>query len=90
MTERRLRLADAVVADTQHLVELTGRGAWSEVPAHLARRRARLAALEHALKGAGPEALTEASATLAAVRAAVLESDRVMAWLMPRENGRPH
>ena len=90
MTAHRLRLADAVVADTHQLVELTSRCAWSEVPAQLARRRARLVDLERSLQWAGPEAVAEGRATLAALHAAVLESERLMVWLLPREQGRPH
>lgn len=86
----RRDLADAVVAETRHLIELTARDAWSEVPARMAWRRWRLLALEQALQGAGPEARAEGEGTLSALRAAVLESERVMAWLMPGDSGRPH
>ena len=86
----RLRLADAVVAETRHLVELTGRNAWMEVPARIALRRSRLIELERALRGSGPEARAEGEPTLAALRAAVLESERVLAWLLPREDVRSH
>jgi hypothetical protein len=86
----RRRLADAVVAETRGLVELAGQGAWNEVPSRLVRRRASLVALERELRGAGPSALAESAGTLAALRAAVLESERLMAWMLPRGPGRPH
>lgn len=89
-TATRRHLADAVVAETRHLVDLTARDAWGELPARMARRRSRLVALEQALQGAGPEARAEGEGTLSALRAAVLESERVMAWLMPGDSGRPH
>lgn len=87
---QRRRLADEVLAETRGLVELVGRNAWGDVPARLARRRAGLAALERALRAAGPEALAEGHGALAALRAAVLESERLVTWLAPREHGRPH
>ena len=86
---RRL-LAEAVLAETRGLVEIVGRDAWGEVPAVLARRRAGLAALERALHDSGPEARAAGGSALAALRAAVLESERLMTWLSPREHGRPH
>jgi hypothetical protein len=75
---RRRWLADAVVTSTVRLVDLVQRNAWGDVSATLAARRSLLIALErHAAEGPA-----EAD-SIAALRGAVLESERVIAQLCP-------
>ena len=75
---RRRWLSDAVVTSTVRLVDLVQRNAWEDVSATLAARRSLLDALQrHASEGP-----TEAD-TIAALRGAVLESERVIAQMCP-------
>jgi hypothetical protein len=78
---RRVRqrfIAQAIVANTQRLVDQSLRGEWGQVPATLAARRSLLADLER-----DPGTDQRASDCLAALRASVAESERVLALLLP-------
>jgi hypothetical protein len=81
VSRRRVRqrfIAQAIVANTQRLVDQSLRGEWSQVPATLAARRSLLADLER-----DPGTDQRASDCLDALRASVAESERVLALLLP-------